>query len=756
MRRARSPTRRPARSDEPVDELEDVSPELQRSKSQASIPSVPTDDQDMEFSLTKANGKVPEGMIQKMLELVQASRKAPQADDARRSGASLVAASAAATLANFAQDTDIERFIGSLGGLEIMLDSMEVATEDFHLQATRFLWNMTFSKANQQRFIDHGGIAKLVDSMKRFQQPHHGPLQEQGCGVIRNLACGHSGRHKRALLKSGTIRALCKALKLFHQEANVCVQAMAALTELCLGAPPAAHQARTLGALRWLLTASLKLAGTNAQVTEQVLEALEAILLIPQALAAFGQHGGHLEVLKVLDRFSSDTTVLLAFRTLAAALSHTKLKEMVDGDSTEDLAYLITSSAERETQLEYWKQMGKSPGSLIRQDLLDAGLIQKVIDALQQFDQYTIAIEAGAGVLMNLTLEVQEVDQDEKHLQRKLDVGMACHGCLEIIGHLSGQRNTAGFASNMFRLLAAVSLHEEIALLLHRKQAAKTALEYLQAYEEEPVVQAAGCAFLGNLANAKLHIREGIVEVGVLDFLIALLVRKRSVALVVQSACKALKELSPAEAALGILKRFPIVDNVFQAADPHLAEAHLGETDQSELLGMGALIAAALHIHGNLVASGCESSDAVMMLSAIDTNYAEELNKKQTTTRVLQVLRTHRAHHEVCRCCGGLLRNLFSAPLSAQASEECLAAEGLRLLLDALWTHCVPPVEGTMSRANYVLANRGSMDSVDEGPQRAGSTLAQGNGGVRRGSVEGLQGARCAAPPCGETPYATA
>ncbi|CAJ1439618.1 unnamed protein product [Effrenium voratum] len=561
--------------------------------------------------------------------------------------------------------------------------------------------------------------------MKRFQQPHHGPLQEQGCGVIRNLACGHSGRHKRALLKSGTIRALCKALKLFHQEANVCVQAMAALTELCLGAPPAAHQARTLGALRWLL-ASLKLAGTNAQVTEQVLEALEAILLIPQALAAFGQHGGHLEVLKVLDRFSSDTTVLLAFRTLAAALSHTKLKEMVDGDSTEDLAYLITSSAERETQLEYWKQMGKSPGSLIRQDLLDAGLIQKVIDALQQFDQYTIAIEAGAGVLMNLTLEVQEVDQDEKHLQRKLDVGMACHGCLEIIGHLSGQRNTAGFASNMFRLLAAVSLHEEIALLLHRKQAAKTALEYLQAYEEEPVVQAAGCAFLGNLANAKLHIREGIVEVGVLDFLIALLVRKRSVALVVQSACKALKELSPAEAALGILKRFPIVDNVFQAADPHLAEADV--------------MAASLAL--------------LWMLSAIDTNYAEELNKKQTTTRVLQVLRTHRAHHEVCRCCGGLLRNLFSAPLSAQASEECLAAEGLRLLLDALWTHCVPPVEGTMSRANYVLANRGSMESVDEGPQRAGSTLAQGgpqragstlaqgNGGVRRGSVAGAPAGR--------------
>ena len=37
-----------------------------------------------------------------------------------------------------------------------------------------------------------------------------------------------------------------------------------------------------------------------------------------------------LQVLKVLDRFNTDTTVLMAFKTLAAALSHTNLKDEAD------------------------------------------------------------------------------------------------------------------------------------------------------------------------------------------------------------------------------------------------------------------------------------------------------------------------------------------------------------------------------------------------------------------------------------------
>ena len=37
--------------------------------------------------------------------------------------------------------------------------------------------------------------------------------------VLRNLAHGHSGRHKRALLKSGVIKAICEA-GLPHQPAT--------------------------------------------------------------------------------------------------------------------------------------------------------------------------------------------------------------------------------------------------------------------------------------------------------------------------------------------------------------------------------------------------------------------------------------------------------------------------------------------------------------------------------------------------------
>ena len=34
------------------------------------------------------------------------------------------------------------------------------------------------------------------------------------------------------------------------------------------------------------------------------------------------------------------------------------------------------------------------------------------MEALQKFEEYTIAIEAGAGVLMNVALEVQEPEED--------------------------------------------------------------------------------------------------------------------------------------------------------------------------------------------------------------------------------------------------------------------------------------------------------------------------------------------------------
>ena len=38
------------------------------------------------------------------------------------------------------------------------------------------------------------------------------------------------------------------------------------------------------------------------------------------------------------------------------------------------------------------------------------------MEALQKFEEYTIAIEAGAGVLMNVALEVQEPEEDGQHL----------------------------------------------------------------------------------------------------------------------------------------------------------------------------------------------------------------------------------------------------------------------------------------------------------------------------------------------------
>lgn len=659
-------------------------------------------DPEMEESLARASEKVPPEMIQSMLALIQVKALRPASGDVPSSLVSL-ASSAAAALANFAQDTDLERLLGSMGGIEMTIDALGLLdAEEFQLQAVRFLWNMTFSRANQQRFMDHDGLGKVLAAMQTFQKTHHSPLQEHGCGVLRNLAHGDA-RHKRALLRSGVIKAVCEALRKFYQEINVCTQAVFALTALCLGAPPAALQAKKYGALRWLVSA-LKLTGDNAEITELILQALEALLLVPQALTPFGRRKGHLEVLQVLDRFAEDTTVHMVFRTLAAALSHTNLKDM-EMEKGEEPA---PSGSE-----ELWELMAKAPGTTIRNDLMDRGIIQKVIDALQKFEEYTIAIEAGAGVLMNVALEVKERDEDATNLQRKLDVGLACHKCLTIIGHLATsaeKMQSTGFVSNLFRLLAAVALHEEIALLLHRKQAASKALEYLKAYWDVPTVQASGCAFLSNLANSKLRIREAIVGVGTLEYLIDQLKGSKHQALIVQSMCKALKDLAPAEAAVQILRTYKLLDLVFEAADEHLEEPHVMEASLALL----------------------------WTLSAIH-RYAEELNRKGTTQRALQVLQRHRAHHEVCRCGAGLLRNLFAAPLSAKAADDCLASGGVRLLLEALWQHCLPPVQGTMSQAAYTMAKRGSMDSIGSspgnGPKRAGSILEAGKAVPRAGST---------------------
>lgn len=672
---------------------------LPRSGSGSDLPSVPTDDQELDLSLGKAHEKVPPAMIQNMLDLLQVRRRssahAGVVEGAVSAPSVSIATSTAATLANFAQDTDIERLIGSMGGIEIVLESVgTVDAEEFHLQAVRFLWNMTFSKINQQRFMDNEGVEKVLAILGRHCQPQHAQLQEQGCGVLRNLAYGHTGRHKLKLLQSGVIQCLCEALERFYRDVQVCLQAVAGLTAMCDRAPPAALQASQNGAITWLVRA-LKLTGDKIDITQQILQALASILIIPEALTPFGLRGGHLEVLKVVDRLPSDGTLLLAFRTLAAALSHTKLKDLKDQNLAAIMAQELEeqedddnpmSAAEKENLISQWQLMSDAPGSQIRIDLMDAQIIRKVVNALRKFHEYSTAIEAAAGVLLNLALEVHEkLEKDEYHLNRKLEVGLECHKCLTIIGHLAAERSesNAGFAANMFYLLAAVSLNEEVSLLLYREQAAARSLQYMKAYKNQPRVQAAGAAFLSNLAKTKLRIREAVVEVGCIEYLLSLLSACKDDATVVSATARVLKDLLPAQAAYEIVRKHDIINLIFEAVDQHVDNAD----------AMGA------------------SMNLLWTLSAL-SGYAEQLNRTDTTVRALQALRLHRMHHEVCRCCGGLLRNLLSAPLNQQAAATCVDGGGLRLLLTTLWHHCLPDEAAAIGRAT-VAANRASLQSLD-------------------------------------------
>jgi len=647
--------------------------------------SVPTEAQELAASLVRAKKKVSEDVIQGMLDLAQIPEVAAAGADLVAGPPPAVAASAVAALANFAQDTDIERLIGSMGGVEIVVAAMAYySKEDFQLQALRFFWNMTFSRANQQRFVDNGGIEKVVALLDRCREPSHASLQEQGCGVLRNLAAGKTGRHKRRLLREGSVPALCKALDRFYKHVNVAKQAVAGLVVICDGAPPAAIQTSQAGGARSLVRA-LKITGANFKLTEMILQAMECVLIAKQALTSFCMAGGHVEVLKVLSRFYSDTTALRALRTLACALSHT-----VEPEESQDVAAMFIDDEEdegeegdpeKEFQRMMREKMKTTPASQMRAELTENQIVQKVFDAMDTYQHYVFAIEAGAGLLLNLVLEVHSHKvKDDRHIERKHDVGKRCETFLRMIARVAydpeARHGAAGFAATLLHLLSTVCVDPESALTLYREQAAERTLEYMEVYNDESRVQAAGCVFLGNLATTQPRIREAVVQVGTVQRITELLSIWREDATVVEAACKALKEISMTQAAVKEMRGTDVMTHIFDAMDIHEEDAKV----MASAYGLLWSLATTPHFNGELIDAGAIS-------------------------KALTVLALHSDSARVVTNSCGLIRNLISPGTDGlRAATECMENHGFRLMLNALWAHSLPPMDEEAPQQTIVTA----------------------------------------------------
>eukprot|EP00930_Biecheleria_cincta_P042448 TRINITY_DN2920_c0_g1_i1.p1 TRINITY_DN2920_c0_g1~~TRINITY_DN2920_c0_g1_i1.p1 ORF type:complete len:2017 (-),score=451.02 TRINITY_DN2920_c0_g1_i1:62-6112(-) len=670
----------------------------------ADLRSVSTAGEEVEASLERAMKKVSGDVVEGILRLVSVKRKARGIlDDGSYDAEVAVAASAVAALSNFAQDTDVERFIGSMGGIDTVLKSMStVGSEDFQLQAVRFFWNMTFSKSNQQQFVDSHGIESLIGMMEHFREPclSHARLQEQACGVLRNLAVGKSGRHKRRLLKADMVRALALALEKFSTDVSVCTQASLALRAICEGAPPAAVQAANAGAVGSLVKV-LKLTGSNFELTDNILQTLTCVLVSRDSLPPFAMAGGHLQSLEVLSRFFSEKTALAALQVMASALGH--LHEPDDKLNKESLKYhgagvemsLVDQDqadgeeVDRELIKKQMEKLRTMPGTQMRKELLEQGIIPKIFDTMETFEKGMSVLEAAAGCLLNLVLEVHHYKRfDDKHAERKTDVGMKCDVFLRMLGKVSydsGDKQTrdraTGLMATILRLLAAVTSQPAAANALYKEQAGERALEYMKSFIDEPRVQTAGCAFIGNFCAAKFKIRKAVVEVGAIRQISDLLETYREDESVVEAACMLLKYLCSTEGIAEETERAQAVPRCFDVMEHHR--------------GHPKVMTACLGLFWSL---------------ALQDDFAEELLRQEIVHKTLNIMSTNIADAKVMAAGGGLLRNLFTTTsLGTQASMQCKDEGGFSVLLEGLFLHSLPPVDEDEVVANLPRARAGAV-----------------------------------------------
>eukprot|EP00933_Yihiella_yeosuensis_P066276 TRINITY_DN7047_c0_g2_i1.p1 TRINITY_DN7047_c0_g2~~TRINITY_DN7047_c0_g2_i1.p1 ORF type:complete len:1532 (-),score=327.28 TRINITY_DN7047_c0_g2_i1:331-4371(-) len=634
----------------------------------------------LQKSLDKAMKKVDYGTARMMIDLIADSKKRPGLK-AKDVVTPKVASNALRALCNLAQDTDVERMLGSMDAIKVVLEAMNhLKSVDFQLEAMRFLWNMTFSNTNQTEAVKLGVIGMVTVILDVYREPHNAVLHAQGCGVLRNLCVG-SNKHKRALLLGGMVPTLCKSLRLYPKELEVQRQAAAGLMTICEGAPPAAFQVTEHGGVSAMVKA-LKNKNIDFKLANQLLAALESMLMQLDALPYFCVAGGHNELLHVLVDFFSQDIQAQVLRTIAMALSHTKepetckktLEEMTtqlvegDGDDDEDV------DPESDFNQRLRERLRVMPCSQMRTDLIENNIWGKVIDAMTNFESPKIC-KAAVGIFRNLAVQVdnplEAEGESKRHLDRKREaaqrVGVLCSMVppTDEDWDEETRHDNAGFVANILSLCAACCLDHDSAVRLFKNQMVERAAEWMEEYSDEKQVQVAACEFIGNLSMAKLRLRQACVESGCIQDISDLLETHKRSADVVVAACKSLQCLAADDHAPRPLRHANTLEKCLTAMDEHIFDANVQ--------------AASVGLLWNL---------------SLSARIMTEMVEKNVINRVLQCLFQHSGSTKVVTQVGGFVRNLVTdGTLGAKVAKLCLAEGGQRQLVECLWLHCCPPEE---------------------------------------------------------------
>jgi len=429
------------------------------------------------------------------------------------------------------------------------------------------------------------------------------------------------------------------------------------------------------------LIIALRKTGDDPDLTEQVLHAMEFVLVTPRARRPFCKALGHLDVLNSMERFTMSTTVLRACRTLAGAmcitqnfteqdLSDSEEEEALEEDDDELLIRAGGSTAtrdqlkkEREEKKKRKKEEGpmrRKPSFRMRLDLAEQGAVDKLCNHLEVFSEHLDVLEAVLGSIRNLILDLPGM----KNMGLKQTVGSKAALLVRTVSlwvdRPETRREAMRFTALMFTLLASLALNSDAAIMLHRQQAAEKALEWMSMYHHDAPVQCTGCAFLKNFAGSLLRVRAEIVECGGVRQISEILQRFLKNPQVIQEAIRALHNFAMADGCGEEAAENLVVRRTLTAVHEHNHDVQLNAVGFALLWNISTT---------NIVASAIVVQDGVKSALRAITSFHDE--------------------PQVIGNCGGLLRNLLAGEHKEVVSHT-ISKSGMNsycLLRDSLYRH---------------------------------------------------------------------
>eukprot|EP00928_Gymnodinium_smaydae_P038203 TRINITY_DN26390_c0_g1_i1.p1 TRINITY_DN26390_c0_g1~~TRINITY_DN26390_c0_g1_i1.p1 ORF type:complete len:1889 (+),score=346.57 TRINITY_DN26390_c0_g1_i1:123-5789(+) len=640
------------------DEGDDGSPTSKR-KSEESQSSAETDSDlestssarhEVDASINRAGFKFPKEGLSALLDIL-VKMGAEDKNNEKEKGRVSMVASVLSCLCNLAHDTDVEQLLGFMGSIPIVLHTIKhYHSVEIHLEAMRFLWNMTCSHSNQKRLIKEDGLTVVYLLLSHRSGAELGPLCEQCCGVMRNLSQGRD-KIKRLVFDAGFGRVLTKCLEDFANDTSARCQITITLRVLANEAPPVLKSLIEFHAVERCLQALEKSHATDHDQKSQVqlLEFLTELLVLHIGQQYFQKAQGYVQLQRMLKSCTDPVVSSRICWTLASSLA------TAPAEATMLLNYSPDhSEAEEERAMDTSKQKNERPRLLVRAGLIEMQTIELLVHICEQWHELEL-YEGAAALTLNLVVDEDLGNGQREHMEAKTDTAnklakIFFDAALQYI-ELDQKQASAKLAALVLKVMGSLALDAHSALFIFRTHVHEKVVIFMRAFEDNAAIQTAACMLITNLAaSPKLRIRSALLQASDTIEAVALVVGNHKEDQVpVSSALLAFANLSSAGIDAKVAKQMMLVDRISAVVDIHGFNAVLQER------AFGALRNATM-------------TDEV----------CQELFKKQGVELILDTLFTYRTNSRVLLHTAGVLRNALASSVGHLVSYrvQCIEPKG--------------------------------------------------------------------------------